>query len=292
MIKSFIIKIVQNLIDFSKLNEFPLTDLGDDASVQMRLKESALYLTINRPQQRNSMTQQVMELLGQGMDLADVNPHVKVVVIEGQGDKAFCAGADLGGNSMMSSTGDSMMIKQHEAKGQLPLLFDKMWNLGKPIVAKVSGYAVAGGFGLALACDFIVAADNAVFGATEVKVGLWPFMITVPILRSIPVKLALELMMTGRRIDVFEAQGLGFINKLCKLEDIEKTLEAFIDPLKLAPPVAVRYGKKSFYAVEHMDYQKALMLLQSHLSVVSYSRDAAEGISAFIDKRDPEFYGY
>lgn len=283
---------MEELAKYTKSDKISQTEIGNSGSLKIELSDSVLKLTINRPEARNAMTLEVMELLSFGMDVAYTNSAVKVVVIQGEGEKAFCAGADLGGNSMMNSSGDSQMIFQHEAKGQLPKLFSKMWGLGKPIIAKVNGYAVAGGFGLALACDFLVASESAVFGATEVNVGLWPFMITVPILRCIPSKIALELMMTGRRIGAEEAHHLGFINRLCAQTELEDTLTSFLEPLLNAPPVAVNYGKKCFYAVENLDADKALLLLQSNLSVVSYSRDAAEGIQAFRDKRKPDFRGY
>ena len=121
---------------------------------------------------------------------------MRVVVLTGAGDQAFCAGADLGGIAENAGAATA-----HEGRGLLADLFRDMWSLGKPIVARVRGYALAGGFGLACACDLIVAADDAVFGTPEINVGLWPYMITVPLLRSMPPKTALDLMMTGRRVD-------------------------------------------------------------------------------------------
>ena len=93
-------------------------------------------------------------------------------------------------------------------------LFRDMWSLGKPIIARVRGYALAGGFGLACACDLIVAADDAVFGTPEINVGLWPYMITVPLLRSMPPKTALDLMMTGRRVSAEEGARIGFVQRV------------------------------------------------------------------------------
>jgi enoyl-CoA hydratase/carnithine racemase len=277
--------------DFINSDEIAVVGLDAKDQVLVELKDSIFYLTINRPEFRNAMNLDVMELLGQGMDIAQDNATVRVVVLQGSGDKAFCAGADLGSSSMMEFTSESNMIQQHEAKGKLPELFKKMWTLSKPVVAKVNGYAVAGGFGLALACDFIVASENSIFGATEINVGLWPFMISVPILRAIPPKIALELMMTGRRIDASEAYRIGFINRLCKSEQIDQTLSEFVSFFVNGPPIAIKLGKQSFYAVENMDSDSALLLLQSALSVLSYSNDAKEGIEAFRDKRKPNFKG-
>src|SRR5215510_4270935 len=161
-------------------------------------------VTINRPDRRNAMSYDVMQGLRDAMASARDDESVRVVVLTGAGDRAFCAGADLTGIAENSGAAEA-----HAGRGLLADLFRDMWSLGKPIVAKVRGYALAGGFGLACACDMIVAADDAVFGTPEINVGLWPYMITVPLLRSMPPKTVLDLMMTGRRVDAGEAQRLG-----------------------------------------------------------------------------------
>jgi enoyl-CoA hydratase/carnithine racemase len=152
-------------------------------------------VTINRPERRNAMSYEVMAGLRDAIARACADADVRVVVLTGAGDRAFCAGADLGG--IADNVGAAAA---HEGRGLLADLFRDMWSLGKPIVARVRGYALAGGFGLACACDLIVAADDAVFGTPEINVGLWPYMITVPLTRSMPPKTALDLMMTGRRV--------------------------------------------------------------------------------------------
>ena len=134
-----------------------------------------------------------------------------MVVLTGAGDKAFCAGADLGGMADGASH-----LDLHDSRGELAGLFADLWDLGKPTIARVRGYALAGGMGLALACDLVVAADDAVFGTPEIDVGLWPYMITVPLMRSMPPKKALELMMTGRRVGAAEAERIGFVTQVVR----------------------------------------------------------------------------
>src|SRR4029079_7217756 len=109
---------------------------------------------------------------------------------------------------------DAGYAQLHDARGELARLFREMWELGKPIVARVRGFALAGGFGRASSCDFIVCSDDAQFGTPEINVGLWPHMITVPLTRSMPPKRALELMMTGRRVGADEAAAIGFVNRV------------------------------------------------------------------------------
>src|SRR4051794_12604510 len=157
-------------------------------------------VTINRPERRNSMSYGVMQGLRNAVAAAQADDAVRVLVLTGAGDKAFCAGADLGG--IADNAGAAAA---HDGRGLLADLFRDLWALGKPTVARVRGFALAGGFGLALACDIVIASDDAQFGTPEVNVGLWPYMITVPMLRSMPPKKVLELQATGRRVDATEA---------------------------------------------------------------------------------------
>src|SRR5262249_10817024 len=162
--------------------------------------------TINRPDRRNAMSFEVMQGLRDAMAAARAADDVHVVVLTGAGDKAFCAGADLGGGGVAASGAAA-----HADRGLLADPFRDMTKVGKPIIARVRGFALAGGFGLACACDVIVASDDSVFGTPEINVGLWPYMITVPLLRSMPPKTVLELMMTGRRVSAEEGARIGFV---------------------------------------------------------------------------------
>ena len=182
--------------------------MADD--VLYEVADGVARLTINRPEKRNALELGcARRRSGPGVAAARIDPEVRVVVLTGAGDVAFCAGADLTG-----MRGDEGYAGVHDARGELARLFDELWHLGKPTIARVRGYCLAGGFGLALSCDLVVAADDATFGTPEINVGLWPYMITVPLCRSMPPKRALELMMTGRRIDAAEAERFGFLTRL------------------------------------------------------------------------------
>src|SRR6476619_7777230 len=143
--------------------------------------------TIKRPDRRNAMSYGVMQGLRDSVAAAKADEDVRVLVLTGAGDRAFCAGADLGGIAENAGAAAA-----HDGPGLLADLFREMWALGKPTIARVRGFALAGGFGLALACDVVIASDDAQFGTPEVNVGLWPYMITVPMLRSMPPKTVLE----------------------------------------------------------------------------------------------------
>lgn len=142
-----------------------------------------------------------------------------------------------------------------------------------------------------LACDLVVAADHAEFGTPEIDVGLWPFIITAVLQRDVPRKLALELMFTGRRISSKEAFAAGFVNRVAPPAELDDAVSELTDSLAGKSPVALALGKRSFYQAEEQNFDDALEYLAGMLSVGLASEDAAEGISAFLQKRDPHWRG-
>lgn len=243
-------------------------------------------ITINRPDRRNALSWDVVARLREAFAAAKSDAAVRVVVLTGAGDKAFCAGADLQG--MAATDG---LLDLHEARGGLANLFLELWALGKPTIARVRGYALAGGFGLALSCDFVVAGDDAVFGTPEIDVGLWPYMITVPLVRSMPPKKALELMLTGRRVDADEAGRLGFVNRVLPVDELDAAVDELAATLAAKSPAIVKLGRDSFYDVWDRDAADALAHLHPLLTLTTMTEDAREGLAAFAEKRQPEWKG-
>jgi enoyl-CoA hydratase/carnithine racemase len=243
-------------------------------------------ITINRPERRNAMSYGVMQGLRDGVAAAKADEDVRVVVLTGAGDRAFCAGADLGGIAENAGAAAA-----HDGRGLLASLFRELWSLGKPTIARVRGYALAGGFGLALACDFVVSADDAQFGTPEVNVGLWPYMITVPLLRSMPAKKVLELQATGRRVSAAEADRIGFVTRVVPVPELDAAVDELAATLASKSPLVLRWGRDAFYRVLEMDADAALDYLQAMLSVHTLSEDAAEGVAAFAEKREPDWKG-
>jgi enoyl-CoA hydratase/carnithine racemase len=241
-------------------------------------------ITIDREARRNALSWDVVRGLRQAVAAAREDGAVRTVVLTGAGDRAFCAGADLTG---MAAGGGPVAL--HEARGEMARLFEDLWALGKPSIARVRGFALAGGFGLALACDLVVAADDAVFGTPEVDVGLWPFMITVPLTRAMPPKVALDLMLTGRRVAADEALRLGFVNRVVPAAELDGAVGELAATLAAKPPDAVRLGLASFHAVWGRPADEALRLLHPLLSVLASGDEAAEGLAAFAEKRPPRW---
>ena len=253
-------------------------------------------ITINRPEARNALSPAVIAGMVGAMRSAAEDASVRVVVLGGAGDKAFCAGADL--SNMFDSASDPAssedgpgVIEGHEARGDIVKLFRGMWSMGKPTIAKVQGWALAGGFGLAMACDMVVASEKARFGAPEINVGLWPFIITVPLVRSMPPKVALELMLTGRVVEAGEAKEIGFVNRVVPHDELDSAVDELASTLASRSPTLMRLGRDSFYSVWGAKPDDAFPHLQTMLTLASMTEDAKEGISAFLEKRQPTWKG-
>jgi enoyl-CoA hydratase len=245
---------------------------------------SKATVIINRPEKRNALNGEVISQMRKALGELNKENEIRAVVITGAGDKAFCAGADLSGNGPISTRREDS-IRARDTRLELARLFQDMWNLKKPTIALVRGYAMAGGFGLATACDLIIASQSAVFSASEVKVGLWPFIISIPLLRSLPPKKALELMITGARISADDAINLGFVNKVCPEDRINDELDQLISQIENASPSAIAMGKRSFYDLLDTGADTQFRYLATMLGVLSETEDAKEGITAFLEKR-------
>ena len=265
--------------------------MPEDADLLAGRDGPVLTLTINRPERRNAMTWDVIAGLRREVARAKTDPTVRVVVLAGAGDQAFCAGADLSGMVPRDPGGTAGEADEyalhHQARGWLAELFEELWHLGKPTIARVQGWAMAGGFGLALACDMVIASERARFGAPELNVGLWPYMVTVPMLRSMPAKKALELMLTSRVVGAEEADRIGFVTRVVPEDRLDEEVGAMARLLASKPPGVMRLGRESFYAVLDSAATEALPYLHSMLTVTSQTAEAAEGIAAFAEKRPP-----
>ena len=242
-------------------------------------------LTIDREERRNAINPEVVAGLADGLTTAESDESVKVVVLTGTGEKAFCAGGDLGG------MGEASRVAQHFIRGEVGDLFKQMRSSRLPIVARVNGHALAGGFGLMLACDLVVAADHVEIGTPEVNIGLWPFMISTVIQRDVPRKIALELMLTGRRMGAEEAARWGFVNRVVPADALDDAIQETIEVLASKSPLIVSLGKRSFYRAEDMEFDGALEYLAGMLTVCLESEDTIEGVTAFLEKRQPDWKG-
>ena len=242
-------------------------------------------ITIDDPERMNPMSVETMGGLLEKTREAMDDPEVRVLVYTGAGDRAFCAGGDLAGSFVDDPIG------LHRGRGDIARLFRLMMRGGKPTVARVNGHALAGGFGLAVACDVTICVDDAKLGTTEVKVGLWPMMISAVLTRVMPRKAALELMLTGRVITPEEAQRLGAVSRVVSRDELDAVVDEVVDAVIRSSPATLMIGKDSFYAMSDADLDTAFDRLQGGLTEIAMTEDAREGVAAFIEKREPEWGG-
>lgn len=242
-------------------------------------------ITLNRPDQRNPLSATMLRDLASALRWCRDEPEVRVVVLTGAG-RVFCAGADLS-----SFDGEMTALDRYRSRDLFVELFLLMAELGKPIVGRINGHALAGGFGLACACDLLVAVDTATFGTPEINVGIWPMMIQAILTRNVPRKVLLEMEMLGDRWTAAQLQSVGVVNRVVSHEQLDSTVADIAQSLARKSPVALRLGRDSFYRQEDMDFRAALHYLHGQFLLVSQTEDSREGIKAFFEKREPEFKG-
>lgn len=245
-----------------------------------------IRITLNRPDKRNALSPQVLAELDQAFTAADQDREACAVVLSGAGDKAFCAGADLGG--FAESTG---FLEKYEAQSLFPKLFKTMEELSKPTLAAVNGVCVAGGFGLMMACDLAIAKESAKLGTPEIARGLFPYMISHFILRNVPRRKAFEIMLLGELFSATEAADWGIVNRTVPDAEFKSTVDAWADKIAGFSPAVLRLGRKALIKQEGMPLGGALDYLQGLLTVNTMSEDALEGIAAFFEKRPPVWKG-
>jgi enoyl-CoA hydratase len=243
-------------------------------------------LTLNRPEQRNALSGQLLGELVDAMKVAREDGEVHAVVLTGAGDKVFCAGADLGGFAA-----DAPLVEKHFASDRFIELFRLMVELGKPTLCAANGHVLAGGMGLALSCDLVIATEGATFGTPEINVGAFPFMIMAIIYRNVPRKRVNEMLLLGERITAEEAVEWGLINKAVPADEFEGAVAEWAGKLASKSPVVMRLGHDAIYRQQDMSFGDALEYLRSQLSMALSTEDVLEGVQAFFEKREPNWKG-
>lgn len=256
-------------------------------SVKVDRAGAVTTVTIDREEARNALDAATLEELSDALRTADADPEVRVLVLTGAGERVFCAGADL----RSGLTSDPSVLDGHEQRGLLRRLFATTESLSTPLIGRINGHALAGGLGVALACDLLVAVEDATFGTPEVHVGLWPHVISALLVQHLGPKRALEWMMTGRRYPAEEAERLGLVNQVVPRADLDAAVADLAAELVRAAPLALALGRRSYLEARAMEPGSAMAYLHGMLDLQVQTEDAAEGIAAFLERREPTWRG-
>lgn len=257
-------------------------------AITAEVKDRVGTITLSREERRNAISPTMMNELLDAFREYDEDAGVVVVVLTGAGEKVFCSGADVG-ESIAAGTG---FLERHEEQRKFVELFRIIKGLRKPLLGRVNGHAMGGGLGLACACDIVVAADDCKFGTPEANIGLFPYIIMATLLRAATApKRLLEMMLAGERIDARTALDLGLVNHVVPRGRLDEKVDEIVAKLAAKSPATLRLGRRAFYTMRDMEYEKALEYLSTMLAINTQAEDVAEGISAFMEKREPEWKG-
>lgn len=252
----------------------------------VEVADGVARVTLNRPEVRNALNEALLRELEAALRRLEDDPAARVVVLRGAGERAFCAGADL---KHVADRGTTLQAR--ESFGGLGRILEHMARMRTPVIAQVHGYALAGGCGLAAGADIVVAAEDAVFGLPEIKVGLLPLIVMAPILRAVGRKRGLLMILTGEPVPAREAHEMGLVSRVVPRAELDGAVGGLARTLAGYSPAALGLAKEAAGMVPDMEYGAALRYLRELITLVALSDDAREGIAAFFEKRPPRFTG-
>jgi enoyl-CoA hydratase len=244
-------------------------------------------VTLNEPDTRNALSSELLAGLTDALDRARDQDEARCVVLASSHEKVFSSGANLGGFAQ-----DASLVEKHLGSERFVELFRLIGSLGKPTLCAARGHVLAGALGIALACDLIVASEEATFGTPEINVGAFPFMIMALIYRNVPRKKANELLLLGERWDAHQALAAGIVNRVVPSGDFDRAVREWALKLARTSPVIMRLGKDAMRRQLDMSLDDALDYLRAQLSLALSTDDIVEGVTAFFEKREPQWSGH
>lgn len=252
--------------------------------VRYSVVDSVATITLDHPETRNALSDDLLDDLLEAFLAAKGDDAVRAVVLTSSHDRIFSAGGDL-----KAFAADTPTITKYAGLDRFPRLYSLIGGLGKPVLCAANGDVLAGAFGLALACDLVIAKDSVSFGCPEINVGVFPFMISALIYRNIGRMKANELMMLGDRITAAEALELGIVNRVVPGDEFDAVVTDWAQRLATKSPLLMRLGKDAINATRDLALPEALSALQAQLALAFTTEDVVEGVTAFREKRAPEW---
>jgi enoyl-CoA hydratase len=254
--------------------------------LKLEVADGVATITLDDPETRNALSDQLLTELLDALRAVKADDDARVVVLASSHEKVFSAGGNLGGFAA-----DAPTAHKYLATGLFPQVFIELGELGKPSIVAASGHVLAGSLGIALACDLIIAKDTAGFGTPEINVGLFPFMIMALIYRNVPRKKTTELLLLGDRLTAEEAREAGIVNKVVPADEFDAAVAEWAQKLAAKSPLVMKLGKDAMWRQLDMPLLDALDYLRSQLTIELQTEDAIEGVTAFFEKREPEWKG-
>lgn len=245
-------------------------------------EQGVAFVTLDSPETRNALGDAMLDELLDAFVTARDDDTVRVVVLGSSHERVFSAGGDL-----KAFASDVPTISKYASLDRFPRLYELIGGLGKPVICAAGGDVLAGAFGLALACDLVIAREGARFGCPEINVGVFPFMISALIYRNVPRMRANQLMMTGDPIDASEAERMDIVNAVVPAGDFDQAVRDLAHRVAAKSPLLMRLGKDAIDTTRDMSLPEALAALRSQLALAFTTEDIREGVGAFLEKRDP-----
>ena len=258
----------------------------DDAKITYSVSGGIATIALDDPDTRNALSDALLAQLGEALRAARDDGDVHCLVLTSTHETVFSSGGDLSGFAA-----ERPLAHKHLANERFPEAFALLGQLGKPSVCAANGHVLAGALGLALACDLIIAREDARFGTPEINVGLFPFMIMALIYRNVGRKKTAELMLLGEQISAAEAQRIGIVNRVVTVSEFDAAVEDWASRLAAKSPLLMKLGKDAMYRQDDMALADAVDFLRAQLTIALSTQDVQEGVSAFFDKRDPVWTG-
>ena len=258
----------------------------DYEKIRLEVADGVATITLDDPETRNALSDQLLDELLDALRAVKGDENARVVVLASSHEKVFSAGGNLGGFAA-----DAPTAHKYFATGLFPQVFIELGELGKPSIVAASGHVLAGSLGIALACDLIIAKETAGFGTPEINVGLFPFMIMALIYRNVPRKKTTEMLLLGDRLTAEEAREAGIVNKVVPAEEFDAAVAEWAQKLASKSPLVMKLGKDAMWRQLDMPLLDALDYLRSQLTIELQTEDAIEGVTAFFEKREPNWKG-